>query len=113
MGHLSMLLCGCIVDADSIEGSSNDGMIIIECPFCKDTFTLDDLARFATENKQDIRNFMLCAIYEPKILIKYREEAFEIVEFCDCGCPYVRRMKGDRKRLHLRVPEMDTVRLFN
>jgi hypothetical protein len=111
MNTLMMFVCGCVVDSDSFYRAEHDG--IIECPFCKITFTIDDLEEWLTVNAIEIRILLMNAIHKTLPLIQYKNQTFEVTEICDCGYPIVRKMKGSRRRHHLRVPEKATVRLFD
>lgn len=113
MNALIMLVCGCVVDAEVMHGAEQQGQVIIECPFCGITFSLRDLAEWSEENRPDIRVHMISAIGVTRPLIKYKDQAFEIIEVCGCGYPIVRKAGGSRKPKHLRVPEGQTVRLFD
>lgn len=113
MNTLMMLVCGCVIDADTLYRADHAGCYIIECPFCKITFSLDDLEAWSIANADEIRAFLYNALHRTLPLIQYKNQAFEVTEICDCGYPIVRKMTGSRRRRHLRVPETATVRLLD
>lgn len=114
MMSMVMLCCGCVADADLINGQEEDDIVIIECPHCGDTFSLADLAEFSITNKPEIRGYMHLAVRTTRPLIQYKGEAFEVHEVCGCGYPIVRKTTDkEGKPKHLRVPPMDTVRLLD
>jgi hypothetical protein len=114
MMTLVMLVCGCVVDGELMNGEEQDDRtIVIECPYCGVTFSLKDLAKFSQKNKNMIRGFMIMAVRMTRPLIMYQNEAFEIFEVCGCGYPIVRKLRDRGKPKHLRVPPIDTVQLLD
>lgn len=99
MRHELILLptpCGCVVVAPAIA-CFIDGVIVIECSWCKATYLYVEYLVWLSSNS------LVCRSAAPHDLFKLGASVLEVMKHCDCGAPYVREL-GRAEQFHFDLP---------